>query len=194
MPDMYNNVACGRPRAPEDRGGDGRQQATLNTHSRYLSEPAIALAERLTSLQRVDRKRDLQLLRHRSRRDRHPCRPHRHWRAGACLHRPHLPRQQHAGRRLTEPCRRRGRPGLRAIPFPESLRPIESGLTGEALADAYVARMIAAIEDLKATGAGFAALILCPILANEGLPDIPATFMAKAAAAGARGGRPDHRG
>jgi 4-aminobutyrate aminotransferase-like enzyme len=46
-----------------------------------------------------------------------------------------------------------------------------------------VARLKAAIADLKASGQGFAAaLILCPILANEGLPDIPASFMGKAAA------------
>jgi 4-aminobutyrate aminotransferase-like enzyme len=59
------------------------------------------------------------------------------------------------------------------------LRPLAPG---EASADAYIARLRAAIDDLKSTGQGFAALILCPILANEGLPDIPEGFMAKAAA------------
>ena len=36
------------------------------------------------------------------------------------------------------------------------------------------------IADLEASDSGFAALLLCPILANEGLPDIPAGFMARA--------------
>ena len=41
--------------------------------------------------------------------------------------------------------------------------------------------MDAAIADLEASGAGLAALIVCPIFANEGLPDVPAGFMAAAA-------------
>jgi len=34
-------------------------------------------------------------------------------------------------------------------------------------------------QSLKTQGAGFAALIMCPIFANEGLPDIPAGFMSR---------------
>jgi len=45
--DMYNNVPCvghGNPRVAE---AIGRQQATLNVHSRYLHEDIIRLAERV---------------------------------------------------------------------------------------------------------------------------------------------------
>jgi 4-aminobutyrate aminotransferase-like enzyme len=40
----------------------------------------------------------------------------------------------------------------------------------------------AAIADLQASGEGVAAMIVCSILANEGLPDIPAGFMPRACA------------
>lgn len=56
---------------------------------------------------------------------------------------------------------------------------MEEGLDEEALCDAYLARVAAAIESLDRTGAGVAALIMCPIFANEGLPNIPAGFMEK---------------
>jgi len=36
-----------------------------------------------------------------------------------------------------------------------------------------------AIASLRKAGTGFAALIVCPIFANEGVPDIPSGFMAK---------------
>jgi 4-aminobutyrate aminotransferase-like enzyme len=73
-------------------------------------------------------------------------------------------------------------PDVRAFPFPQTLRPVVPGLTGEALASAYLERLDQAITQLEASGAGLAALIVCPIFANEGLPDVPPGFMARAAA------------
>jgi len=49
------------------------------------------------------------------------------------------------------------------------------------LCAAYVEQVDRAIRQLEATGAGVACLIVCSIFANEGLPDIPARFMAAAA-------------
>ena len=46
--------------------------------------------------------------------------------------------------------------------------------------EAYLEKLAAAIADLQASGDGVAAMIVCSILANEGLPDIPAGFMAPA--------------
>jgi 4-aminobutyrate aminotransferase-like enzyme len=71
---------------------------------------------------------------------------------------------------------------VRAFRFPEKFRPIAPGLTEDALCEAYLAILDAAIADLQASGEGVAAMIVCSILANEGLPDIPAGFMARAAA------------
>jgi len=73
-------------------------------------------------------------------------------------------------------------PSVRAFRFPERFRPIAPGLTEDALCEAYLAKLNAAIADLQASGEGVAAIIVCSILANEGLPDIPAGFMARAAA------------
>jgi 4-aminobutyrate aminotransferase-like enzyme len=63
---------------------------------------------------------------------------------------------------------------LRTIPFPQSYRPPTD-------AEFYLAALDTAIADLERNGAGLAALIVCPIFANEGLPDVPAGFMAAAA-------------
>jgi 4-aminobutyrate aminotransferase-like enzyme len=68
---------------------------------------------------------------------------------------------------------------VRGFPFPEHYRPLEEGLSDEELCEAYLAQVAAAIESLKREGAGFAALIMCPIFANEGLPEIPADFMSR---------------
>ena len=70
---------------------------------------------------------------------------------------------------------------LRAIPFPQTYRPLVAGASEGELADAHLARLEDAIASLKASGAGFAALIVCSIFANEGLPNVPAGFMARAA-------------
>ena len=68
---------------------------------------------------------------------------------------------------------------VRGFPFPERYRPIGEGLNEEELCEAYLARVAAAIESLRMEGSGFAALIMCPIFANEGLPDIPSGFMSR---------------
>jgi len=70
---------------------------------------------------------------------------------------------------------------VHAFPFPETYRPIEEGLGEEALCDAYLERLADAIARFEASGVGFAALIVCSIFANEGLPNVPAGFMARAA-------------
>ncbi|WP_421849065.1 aspartate aminotransferase family protein [Novosphingobium sp.] len=181
--DMYNNVASVGHAHPRIVEAMARQQATLNTHSRYLSEPAIALAERLTALQRVTQSAvfscsgteaiEIAL---------RMARISTGARGVVCTNHTYHGNNTVVGALTNLPAGDTRHPEIRAIPFPETLRPLAPGLAPEVLADAYVARLKAAIEDLKSSGQGLAALILCPILANEGLPDIPATFMAKAVA------------
>ena len=72
-------------------------------------------------------------------------------------------------------------PSVRSIPFPEKYRPIVAGLSEHELCEAYLENLAIAIADLQASGEGVAAMIVCSILANEGLPDIPTGFMARAA-------------
>jgi 4-aminobutyrate aminotransferase-like enzyme len=71
---------------------------------------------------------------------------------------------------------------IRAFPFPQTFRSLAPGLSGEALTGLYLERLDEAIAELEADGSGVAALIVCPIFANEGLPDAPSGFMARAAA------------
>jgi 4-aminobutyrate aminotransferase-like enzyme len=71
---------------------------------------------------------------------------------------------------------------VRSFPFPEKYRPIGANLSEAALCDAYLAKLEEAIESLNAAGEGVAAFIVCSIFANEGLPDVPAGFMPRAAA------------
>lgn len=181
--DMYNNVPCVGHAHPRIAETMARQQGTLNTHSRYLHESAIELAERLTALQRVTESAvfscsgteaievAIRMARLASGAKGIVCTNHTYHGnnivVGALTH------------LATDD---RSHADLRAIPFPERLRPIVTGVSDAELADAYVARLATAIAELKAGGAGFAGLILCPILANEGLPDLPEGFMAKAAA------------
>ncbi|MBW8743562.1 MAG: aminotransferase class III-fold pyridoxal phosphate-dependent enzyme [Sphingomonas sp.] len=179
--DMYNNVPCVGHAHPRIVEAMAHQQATLNTHSRYLNESAIALAERLTGLQRVT---DCAIFSCSGTEAIEVAIRVAQLGTGArgiiCTNHTYHGNNLVVGALTSLSEDDKSRPDLRAIPFPETFRPIVAGLTDAALADAYIARLVAAIEELKADGAGFAALILCPILANEGLPDIPEGFMTKA--------------
>ncbi len=180
--DMYNNVPCVGHAHPRIVEAMARQQSTINTHSRYLHESAIELAERLTSLQRVT---DCAIFSCSGTEAIEVAMRVAQIGTGArgiiCTNHTYHGNNTIVGALTNLSEDDKSHPHLRSIPFPERLRPIVPGLSGAELADAYIARLGAAIEELKDNGSGFAALILCPILANEGLPDIPEGFMAKAA-------------
>ena len=72
-------------------------------------------------------------------------------------------------------------PEVRTIPFPQMYRPLVKG-SEEEIADAYLAKVDEAIESFKRSGVGLAGIILCSIFANEGLPNVPRGFLAKACA------------
>jgi 4-aminobutyrate aminotransferase-like enzyme len=180
--DMYNNVPSVGHAHPRIVEAMARQQATLNVHSRYLHEGVVALAERLAALhgpaiesvvfgcsgtEAVEIA--LRMARFATGR-----------RGIVCTDATY-----HGNSELVGSLTRLGdttsaNPDVRAFPFPQSLRPLIPGLTGEALASAYLERLDRAIAELEASGAGLAALIVCSIFANEGLPDAPAGFMARA--------------
>lgn len=72
-------------------------------------------------------------------------------------------------------------PWVRLVPAPDGLRSPDDGTR-------FAAHVQAAIDDLEAAGIGLAGMMLCPVLANEGLPDLPAGFLVPATEAVRRAG------
>jgi 4-aminobutyrate aminotransferase-like enzyme len=66
-------------------------------------------------------------------------------------------------------------PHVRLVPTPNSLTPL--GESMESQPQVFAANVAAAIADLEAKGFGFSGLILCPLFANEGLPDLAPGFL-----------------
>lgn len=179
--DMYNNVPCvGHANAAVVRAM-AEQQATVNTHSRYLHEGIVSFAERLIDLNHEGIESvvfscsgteavevAIQIARLVTGQRGLVC-------TDATYH-----GNSELVASLTNVGSAPNQAGeIRGFPFPELYRPLQPGLSEEALCGAYLARVESAIESLKQEGAGFAALIVCSIFANEGLPDIPAGFMAR---------------
>jgi len=179
--DMYNNVPCVGHANPAVVDAMAEQQATVNIHSRYLHEGIVAFAERLTGLNHDGIESvvfscsgteaievAIQMARIGTGN-----------RGLICTDATYHGNSELVGS-LTNVGYATNQTGeIRGFPFPERYRPLEDGLSEEELCEAYLARVAAAIESLKTEGAGFAALIMCSIFANEGLPDIPSGFMSK---------------
>jgi 4-aminobutyrate aminotransferase-like enzyme len=181
--DMYNNVPCVGHANPRVAEAMARQQATLNTHSRYLHEGIVDFAERLAALHGPQiesvvfscsgteaNEVALRMARFATGRRGVVC-TNATYHGNSDL----VGALTHVGSRQPETAE------VHAFPFPETYRPIEEGLSEEALRDAYLERLEDAIKRFEASRAGFAALIVCSIFANEGLPNVPAGFMARAA-------------
>jgi 4-aminobutyrate aminotransferase-like enzyme len=183
--DMYNNVPCVGHANPHVVEAMARQQATLNVHSRYLHEGIVTLAERLTALHGPSiesvvfscsgteaNEVALRIARIAT------------GKTGiVCTNATYHGNSEAVGKLTRLGAGSNSAGDVRAIPFPETFRPLVPDANEEALAEAYLARLNDAIRALEEDGAGFAALIVCPIFANEGLPDVPKGFMARAAAA-----------
>jgi len=181
--DMYNNVPCVGHANPDVVAAMTRQQATLNVHSRYLHEGVVAFAERLAALHGTAiesvvfscsgteaNEVALRMARFAT------------GKRGIVF----TNATYHGNSDLVSQLTRVGEagpknPDLRAIPFPETYRPLAPGLDDDALANAYLERLAGAIKSLEDDGPGFACLIVCSIFANEGLPDVPRRFMGRAA-------------
>ena len=188
--DMYNNVPCVGHGNPHVAEAMARAQSTLNVHSRYLHEDILALAERLTALHGAHIQSvvfgcsgteavevALRMARMATGRRGLIC-------SDATYH-----GNSDLVSQLTRLGGARAETGnIRTIPFPEKYRPIIGGLGDADLADAYLDRLAQAIHGLQDNGGGLAALIVCPVFANEGLPDVPMGFMARARARGTTDG------
>lgn len=182
--DLYNNVPCVGHCHPFVTEAVTKQLKTLNTHSRYLHDSAIEFAERLAALHgpRIESvifsctgteavECALRMARFATGRTGFIC---SNW-------------TYHGNSELVSTLTyldRGDQPkndSVRSFQFPDMYRPIKDGLNEEQLCDEYLRQIEAAITGLQRAGTGVAALVICPIFANEGLPNIPPRFVERAA-------------
>ncbi|MCP5059720.1 MAG: aspartate aminotransferase family protein [bacterium] len=179
--DMYNNVPCVGHANPHVVEAMRNQAATLNVHSRYLHEGVIDYAERLVakhdaSLERIvftctgTEANEVAI---------GMARLATGGRGIICTDRAY-----HGNTALVSKLTWAGGrkdPEIRSVRFPQSFRPIEEGVSEGELADLYLADVEDAIESFVKEGVPLAGMLVCSLLANEGLPDIPEGYMARAA-------------
>ncbi len=182
--DCYNNVPCVGHCHPRVVEALCQQAALLNTHTRYLHENILDYAERL--LDKFDDSLDrlalactgseandlaLRIARFNTGGEGFIC-------TNATYHGNTTAVFQLCS--LFEPFEGYGE-AVRMVSWPDSYR-APNGLSEDALADAYANEVQHAIESFAANGVKFAGMIVCPIFANEGLPDVPPGYMEKAIA------------
>ena len=172
--DMYNNVPCVGHCHPHVVEAVQNQVAMLNVHNRYLHTAILEYGERLVEKHSADfecivfactgteaNEIALQMARHVTQGQGFIC-------TDAGYH------------GNSSEVRRLSRPSsddkiFRSIPFPELYRCAEKDpLTY------YLDQLREVIESFRADDIPFAGMLVCPICANEGLPDIPKGFMAHA--------------
>ena len=177
--DMYNNVQCVGHANTAVVNAMAEQQATLNVHSRYLHEGIVHFGERLAGLNHDGiqsvvfscsgteaNEVALQIARIATGRRGIIC-------TDAAYH-----GNSELVDSLTYLWRNMPTSGdIRAFPTPDCYRPIKDNVSEDELCDAYLDEIQRTIDNLNAEGSGLAALIICPIFANEGMPYIPAGFM-----------------
>ena len=181
--DCYNNVPCVGHCHPRVVESLCQQAATLNTHTRYLHENILDYAERLLALfdDTLDRAAfactgseandlALRIARVNSGGQGFIC-------TNATYHGNTTAVAQLSS--IFEPVGGYGA-HMRMVPWPDSYRSPEH-LTEAELADHYAAEVAAAIQSFAKSNVAFAGMLICPIFANEGLPDIPHGYLAKVA-------------
>lgn len=181
--DMYNNVPCVGHANAHVAEAMARQQSTLNVHSRYLHEGIVAFAERLAALHGPEiesvifscsgteaNEVALRMARMAT------------GKAGiVCTNATYHGNSEAVGKMTRIGTGQNTAGDVRAIPFPEMLRPLVPGASEDELCEAYLDKLRQVIRSFEEDGTGFAGLIVCSIFANEGLPDVPSGFMARAA-------------
>lgn len=173
--DMYNNVPCVGHCHPHVVEAITTQAATLNVHSRYLHEGILEYAERLAGHHHAGldsvvfactgtEANEVALM---------MARLATGGRGIVCTDAAYHGNSTEV-RKLTRPKSNDG--DVRAIPFPETYRFTQN----EDPTAWHLDRLRAVIASFEEDGITFAGMLVCPILANEGLPNIPPGFMTAA--------------
>lgn len=179
--DMYNNVPCVGHAHARVVEAMARQAATLNVHSRYLHPGVLDYAEKLLDRHHESltsavfactgtEANEVALLMARAATGN---------RGILCTDSAYHGNSTEVGR-LTFARNLPPESEFRSIPFPQTYRPLRPGVSGKELTDLYLDEMRRAIDDFARNGISLAGMLVCPILANEGLPNIPEGFMPRA--------------
>jgi 4-aminobutyrate aminotransferase-like enzyme len=182
--DAYNNVPHVGHCHPRVVAALSKQASTLNIHTRYLDENVVAYAERLTSL--FDAQLSMAMfccsgseaneLALRIARD---CSGGLGIISTAWAYHGNTAAVMQVSSLFT-PEDRRG-PNVRTVPVMDPYRD-RAGRSDDELATAYADDVKRAIDSFSAAGIRFAGLLFCTAFSSEGLPTVPAGFMAKALA------------
>ena len=178
--DCYNNVPCVGHCHPHIVEAMHRQAATLNVHSRYLSEVVIDYSERLMALH-ADPLSVLQMGCSGTEAIEVAIKMARLYTGGQgiiCSNATYHGNTHEIFRMSLGPFE----PEFRRVTFPETYRRKAAGLSEAELCDLYLEEIQAAIDAFAADGVPLAGMLFCSIFANEGLPEVPKGYMAKAAA------------
>ncbi|MFA1625598.1 aspartate aminotransferase family protein [Rhizobium mongolense] len=181
--DCYNNVPHVGHCHPRVVDAITRQASTLNTHTRYLHEGILDYVERLTAT--FDKSLDTAIM---------TC-------TGSEANDIALRMAQavtgktgiiatnhtyHGNTAAVSQLSTRMPPvggfggHVRHLPAPDGYRPLGE-IAGEAFTNAWASALEEAIASLQASPFGFSALMIDPFFANEGFPELPDSFLRKAA-------------
>ncbi len=176
--DCYNNVPHVGHCHPHVVEAINKQASTLNTHTRYLHEGILDYSERLTATLNHDLSQLIMVC------------------TGSEANDIALRMAQavtgktgfiatdntyHGNTAATSQLSTRRPPiggypsNIRLVPAPNSVEPV--GGTLENQAQAFADNVAQAIQELEASGHGFAGMMLCPSFANEGIPTVAPGFL-----------------
>lgn len=180
--DCYNNTAHVGHCHPHVVEAIARQAGQLNTHNRYLHEAILDYAERLTGLFSHDLRQVLFTCTGSEANDvalrmAQAVTGKRGFIATDNTYHGNTTAVAHLSTRRPPIG---GWPDhIRRVPAPDSLAPLGGSLAAQS--EAFAAHVAQAIAELEAAGHGFAGLMLCPVFANEGLPEVARGFLAPVA-------------
>lgn len=182
--DAYNNVPHVGHCHPRVVAALSRQAGILNTHTRYLDENVVAYAERLTS--KFDPQLSMAMLtctgseaNELALRIARDCSGGEGIISTAWAYHGNTAAVMQISSLFT-PESQRG-PHVRTVPVMDPYRE-RAGRSDEELATAYADDVKRAIDSFAASGVRFAGLLFCTAFSSEGLPIVPAGFMAKSLA------------